>query len=314
MTGKNYWDFGNSLAALKSEFGDRIIPDKSLCNLNTFGTGGHARLFMEVERTEELANLVRISAGLRIPIFMLGGGSNVLVSDSGYDGLVIKNSIKGMELSGRQITCGAGERLGDLIEFAADNDLSGLEFATGIWGTVGGAICGNAGAYGKEMGAVLESAELVDRQGNIRTELAQYFNYSYRWSRLKETGEFATRAKFALEMGNKEAILGKMDEIMAIRREKFPENLQTAGCFFKNVPDNSCEYGKLAAGKLLEEVGAKDLRCGSAAVYQKHANIVINEGCASSADIKRLADLMKLKVKERFGIDLREEVVLLGRF
>jgi UDP-N-acetylmuramate dehydrogenase len=314
MAEKTVWDFERSLAFLERRFGSRVAVDRPLSDLTTFRTGGAARLFIEVQDAPELAAAIEIAVKHSIPFFMVGGGSNLLVSDLGYDGLIIKNSVMGMSINGERINAGAGEELQALVDLAAENSLAGLEFASGIWGTVGGAICGNAGAYGSEIGRFLDSAELVDRKGNIRAVEADYFEFSYRWSRLKKTGEFVTRATFALKEGKKEAIQSRIDEIMALRNDKLPVGLRSAGCFFKNIPDGSREYGKLSAGMLLEKVGAKSLRWGGAKVFEKHANILINEGSAKSEDIRRLADLMKSKVREKFGIELQEEVILLGEF
>jgi len=314
MVKKNNWDFDTSYALLKDQFGERIVADRPLSDLNTFGTGGTARLFMEVVSGEELSRLMKTVAGLDLPLFILGGGSNVLIADSGYDGLIIKNSICGRESKGNEISCGAGEELQSLVDYATESGLSGLEFATGIWGTVGGAIYGNAGAYGGEVGNILISAEVVDRHGNIRQEPADYFEFAYRWSKLKVTGDFITQANFALKAVKKEEIQGRVDEIMAMREAKLPIGLHSAGCFFKNIPDKKEKFGKLSAGKLLEEVGVKQLRCGDARVFENHANILVNDGSARTDDIRKLAALMKEKVRQKFGIELQEEVIMLGDF
>ncbi len=299
---------------LKDKFGDRLISNHPLARLTTFGTGGPARLFYEAGTVDELASIVKASKELDFPTFLLGGGSNLLVSDNGYEGLVIKNSIKGIELKGTEIICGAGEDLQSIVDFATENGLSGLEFATGIYGTVGGAIFGNAGAYGSETGSVLESVQLVDRQGNIRTEKQSYFEFGYRDSILKQTGEIAATANFALEMGKNDLIRSKCDEIRAERNNKLPTNAYTAGCFFKNIPDKNEKFGKLSAGKLLDEVGAKNMSFNGACVFAKHANILINDGSANSDDIRRLAKILKAKVEDKFGIELTEEITLLGKF
>jgi UDP-N-acetylmuramate dehydrogenase len=296
------------------QFGDLIKLDHPLDGYCTFGTGGRAKLFAEVSSPGPIVKLMKAAREANIEVFMLGGGSNLLISDRGYDGLIIKNSILGLEKHGLSIISGAGEDLQAMVDFAADNELSGLEFATGIYGTVGGAIFGNAGAYGSETGSLLEWAELVDRQGSIRTEEAAYFEFSYRRSKLKITGEFITRAKFALKAGKKEAIRTKMQEVMLQRECKLPVNKMTAGCFFKNIPDPSQPFGKLPAGKLLEEIGAKSLSVGGARVFEKHANIIINDGSANSNDIRLLADRLKKLVRAKFGIELEEEVTRLGKF
>ncbi|MCP4703813.1 MAG: UDP-N-acetylmuramate dehydrogenase, partial [candidate division Zixibacteria bacterium] len=236
---------------LKEKFGDKLITNCPLANLNTFGTGGPARLFFEVSGIDELVSILKVCNGLDISVFLLGGGSNILVSDDGFDGLVIKNSIKGIELEGNKISCGAGEDLQSLVDFATENGLTGLEFATGIYGTVGGAVYGNAGAYGTETGSVLQSAQLVDRQGDIRIEENAYFKFGYRDSILKRTRETVVTAKFALELGKQEIIRSKCEKIKAERDNKLPHNANTAGCFFKNIPDENAKYGKISAGKLL---------------------------------------------------------------
>ena len=299
---------------MQAKFDNLLKQNHPLAKFNTFGTGGRARLFAEVTTPQELADLVKEASGLDVPIFMLGGGSNVLISDNGYEGLIIRNAIKGMNVEGASVICGAGEDLQALIDFATEMSLTGLEFAAGIWGTVGGAIYGNAGAYGSEICNVLEWAEVVDRQGDMRIEQAGYFDFVYRGSKLKKTHEFVTRAKFALQPGKKEAIKSRVEEILAIRNEKLPLTKPSAGCFFKNIPDPSQEFGKLSAGKLLEQVGAKETQYGQAAVFERHANILINSGSATSSDIRRLSQILKRKVKEKFGIELQEEIILLGEF
>jgi UDP-N-acetylmuramate dehydrogenase len=314
MSEKTGWNPDYSAVTLQKEFGDRLKTDQPLADLNTFGTGGHARFFMEVRSAEELSALIKAASRLSVPYFMLGGGSNVLVSDSGYDGLIIRNSIMGLEISGDSITSGAGEKLQALVDFATDGSLSGLEFASGIWGTVGGAVYGNAGAYGSDIGSALSWAELVDKQGNVRVEKADYFEFDYRSSKLKQTGEFITRVNFALKAGKRETIQQRIDEIMSLRIKRLPIGERSAGCFFKNIPDNTRKFGKLSSGKLLEEIGAKNMRYGGARVFKNHANIIINSGTAKSADIRRLANLLKARVKEKFGINLQEEVIFLGEF
>ena len=303
----------HAIETIKSVIGKKLIVDQPLAEYNTFGTGGNARLFVNVDSSEELVKVVKIAEDMKIPFFMLGGGSNVLVADSGYEGLVIKNCIKGLKTDGNSVIAGAGEELQDLIDFTAGNGISGLEFASGIYGTVGGAIFGNAGAYGSDVGTYVESVELVDRQGNIRNEPGGYFEFGYRYSKLKRTREFAARAKFALKSGNKDQIRARIDEILAMRKEKLPENAKTAGCFFKNIPDPGEEHGKMAAGKLLDEIGAKEMTHGGARVFEKHANIILNDGTADSTEIVALSRKLKAKVKNKFGIELEEEITFLGK-
>lgn len=301
-------------AKLTQAFGPKLEFEKRLAQYTSFKTGGPASYFIAVNTAEELTNSIRQAKALNIPYFLVGGGSNLLIADSGYNGLIIKLAIMGLELRDPvTIHCGAGEDLMGLIRFAAANGLSGLEFASGIWGTVGGAIYGNAGAYGGEIKDVLTGITLVDREGGVKQVSPEYCRFGYRDSYLKVTREVVVDCTLRLTPGDKKEIEARIDEIIAIRRTKHPDDL-SAGSFFKNIPDATQPYGKLPAGKLLEEVGAKSFRVGGAKVYEKHANIIVNAGNATSQDIRDLADMMKVKVFERFGIALEEEVQQLGTF
>ena len=251
---------------------------------------------------------------LKLPYFVVGGGSNLLISDSGYDGLIVKVAVKGIHLDGvGRIDCGAGEDLMALVNFAADNGLSGLEFAAGIWGSVGGAIYGNAGAYGGEIKDVLTDLTLIDQQGELKEVPSGYCGFAYRDSYLKVTHEVVVRARFQLAPGDRTAVKAKVNEIVSLRSARHPAE-GTCGCFFKNIPDPKEKFGKLPAGRLLEQVGAIGMKLGGAAVFEKHANMIVNTGAATSQDIHQLADILKQKVFEKFGILLEEEVIKLGDF
>lgn len=297
------------------KFGDSLEFDKPLAPFTGYQTGGPARYFLHAHSAEEVERAVKAANEVKVPFYLIGGGSNLLVADSGFDGLVVRVEIKGMRVVDETtIDCGAGEDLMALVDFCAEQGLSGMEFAAGIAGTVGGAIYGNAGAYGNEIGNVLTSVTLVDREGNIKTVEPEYCKFAYRTSHLKQSHEIVVRATLALEPGDKEQIKARVDEIIDIRESKLPPPGNSAGCFFKNIPDASQPHGKLAAGKLLEEVGAKEMSVGGAKVYERHANIIVNTGSATSKDIRRLADMMKKKVHDEFGVDLEEEVIQIGEF
>lgn len=302
-------------AELKELFGDKLEFDKSLGQFTSYKTGGPAACFVAVESVQEVSSAVKAAVSCSIPFFLLGGGTNLLISDSGYNGLVIKVEVKGLKIVGDcVIESGAGDDLADLVDFALGNSLSGIEFAAGIVGSVGGAIYGNAGAYGGDIGSVISELTLVDRLGAIKTVDAAYARFGYRDSYLKESGDIIALARFRLKPGNAESMKQKVDEIIAVRQEKLPYDLPSAGCFFKNIPDPNQKHGKLAAGRLLEEVGAKQESVGGAAVSQKHANIIINTGSATSKEIGQLADKLKEKVYRKSGIMLEEEVIKLGEF
>jgi UDP-N-acetylmuramate dehydrogenase len=301
-----------------NEFADRfdgeVRRSQPLSAFTTFGTGGDADLFIEVIDAESLALALRLVHELDLPHYVIGGGSNLLIGDRGYRGLIIRNSITGREVKGSELILGGGESLDSVVDLATDSSLTGLEFAAGIWGTIGGAVYGNAGAFGSQVGSILEWADLIDNKGNMRTERRDYFQFAYRHSILKTTGEIVARVCFGLGPGDRHEIKRRTDEIRHLRGRKHPVNPCSAGCFFKNIEDASQPNGKLPAGKLLEEVGAKEMRVGGAAVFPEHANIIVNTGSATSQDIRKLADILKEKVKKRFQIELQEEIICLGEF
>ncbi len=291
-----------------------VQRDVALSAYTSFRTGGTADFFIEVTTAGQLAAALALIADTGIPYFVLGDGSNLLVSDAGFRGIIIRNRIMGLAVQENEVTGGAGERLDALVDYATSCSLSGLEFAAGIWGTIGGAICGNAGAFGSQIGSRLARAEVVDTKGRIRTETQEYFEFAYRSSRLKKTREIVARAVFQLDPGEARLIGGRTEEIRQLRRQKHPVGPGSAGCFFKNIEDPRQPGGKIPAGKLLEEVGAKSIRVGDAVVFAQHANIIINSGHANSKEIRQLADILKQKVKERFNIELEEEVISVGNF
>ncbi len=301
-------------AKLIEAFGAGLEFSREMASLTSYETGGPARYFIVARSIDDVIRAIKGAARLEIPVFVVGGGSNLLVSDSGFDGLVIKMEIMGLRrLDNNLVEVGGGEQLFDLVNFATEQALTGLEFAAGIWGSVGGAIYGNAGAFGGEVGRVLEKATLVDNNGSVKTVTRDYLKFEYRHSYLKETKEIVAQAYFRLALGDSAAIEAEVGRILSLRSERHPDR-RTAGCFFRNIPDPTQEHGKMAAGKLLEEVGAKELSVGGARVFAKHANIIVNSGGATSKDIRQLADILKQRVWDRFGIALQEEVQQLGSF
>jgi UDP-N-acetylmuramate dehydrogenase len=302
-------------SAMIAALGTDLEFDKEMAQYTTYGTGGAARCFLQANTVEDVVRAVKGARRLDLPFFVLGGGSNLLISDSGFGGLVIRLAVKGLEVVDQtSIACGAGEDLMALIRFATANSLTGLEFAAGIWGTVGGAIYGNAGAYGGEIGSVVTDVTLVDSKGNMKTVGREYCRFGYRDSYLKTTHEVAVKVTVRLSQGDRVAIEKKVEEILEHRRTKHPVTGKTAGCYFKNIPDVRETFGKLPAGRLLDEVGAKAMSVGGARVSDRHANFIMNCGGATSKDISDLADILKKRVYDKFGIELKEEVVRVGDF
>jgi UDP-N-acetylmuramate dehydrogenase len=286
--------------------GKKLKQKTVLAPYTTFRIGGKADLFFLAEKPEELIFAVRTARKLSLPFFVLGGGSNVLISDSGFKGLVIKNECRQVWIEEKKVTCQSGALLTDLVELTCQRSLSGLEFAAGIPGTVGGAVRGNAGAFGESIGGILENAVVLGPKGEIKEGNKDFFQFGYRQSRLKQSGEILLSATFRLKEQKSEEIAKRVQGNLRKREECLPWREKSAGCFFKNIVQSET---KISAGLLLDRMGAKGMREGGAEVSTKHANFLINSGNARADDIVRLARKLKSKVKEKYDIDLEEEVV-----
>jgi len=295
----------------QSLVGQPLRRNVLLKEYSTFRIGGPADFFFEAHHLPELKKAIIFALEQNLPFYVIGGGSNILFADEGYRGLIIKNSSRGITLIPQSLEVEAlsGTRLADLVEFACESGLAGLEFLAGIPGTVGGAVWGNAGAFGRSTGDLLVTAFIWER-GREKEVDRDFLAFGYRISRLKEKGYLLLSARFKLEKDKPEAIRKRINDILALRRLKHPpEGTFCAGSFFKNVflPDGQ----KLAAGLLLDQTGVKGLKYGGAMVYPGHANFIINTGQARAADVLRLAAEMKARVREKFGVELEEEVIYL---
>jgi UDP-N-acetylmuramate dehydrogenase len=245
---------------------------------------------------------------LGIPYFLLGGGSNLLIDDAGIRGLVIQDRMREREFDGRQVRVEAGFGFHELILESVERDCSGLEFAAGIPGSIGGAVWGNAGCYGQSIGDFIVQARWIDAEGRLATVGPESFGFRYRDSELKRNGMVLVDVVLELQPGDRARSQGIIDENVGLRHLKHPRTEPCAGSYFKNVPPPDPDARRIPAGKLLEEVGAKELRVGGAAVFPKHANIIINSGGATAAQVLELAAEMKRRVFESFGVQLEEEV------
>ncbi|KPJ51247.1 MAG: hypothetical protein AMJ41_00050 [candidate division Zixibacteria bacterium DG_27] len=295
--------------SLLENLGVGVKFDLPLAPHTSFRIGGPADFFFEALSPWELIKAVSVSRSLGIEYFILGGGSNLLVSDAGFRGLVIKNSCAALLTDGENPGVQSGFWLNELVGKTAELGLSGLEFLAGIPGTVGGAIFGNAGAFGKSIGDLLERAVVFNPDKGLETVDRDYFEFDYRSSKLKRSADILISASFQLESKAAEEVKRKTEEVRALRREKHPQNQGCIGCFFKNIKD---EGRTIHAGKLLEQVGAKEMAVGEAAVFEQHANIIVNRGGARASEVKELAEMLKKRVEERFGYLLEPEVVFLG--
>jgi UDP-N-acetylmuramate dehydrogenase len=273
----------------------------------TFGIGGPADVLAEVYTERALQQVVTEAVGRGMRWLLIGGGSNLLVGDAGYRGLVIVNRIDHLEARGTHLLAGAGTDLGEAVEMARRLAWTGLEFAVDIPGTVGGAIRGNAGAFGRSVADITRRVRLLE--GTVLVDRApSELGFAYRHSRLKETDDIVVEAEFALAPGDRAEIDRVMGQHAAQRARRKEKGLHTAGCFFKNpvLADGT----KIAAGQLLEAAGAKEIREGGAAVHAYHANYIVNRGGATAMEVLRVAGEMKRRVQEANGIVLEEEVMV----
>jgi len=280
----------------------KIKTKIKLAALTSFKIGGKARFFFEPGDLVSLQQALLCAKKSKVRVFILGAGSNVLVGDAGIDGLVIKLSgrdFKGLANQGTCITAGGGLKLNQLVSFAKDRGLSGLEFVAGIPGTLGGALAGNAGAWGKSIGDVIEEVSVLDYNGKAKLLAGRNLRFAYRKSNLNKY--IIISAKLKLRTADKEKIGLKIKEYLLRRSKTQGNRLPNAGCVFKNP-------AKHPAGVLIDACGLKGKTKGQAMISQAHANFILNAGKAKSRDVLALMDLIKRKVKERFKINLQPEI------
>ncbi|MBI2639289.1 MAG: UDP-N-acetylmuramate dehydrogenase [Candidatus Sungbacteria bacterium] len=311
-----------------------------------FKIGGPARFFVEVKSREELVDALRFAGERGLPFFILGAGSNVLVSDKGFDGVFIKNSANRVTINGEKILADAGVMLPYLASEAARAGLSGFEWGVGIPGTVGGSVRGNSGCFGSEMKDVVEAVEVFDvneakspdgraiedpRQGRDYKLKAKSCEFGYRDSIFKHSPNFVIiSAVLALKKGEPQLIQERMKDLVSRRVDTQDIGAKCAGCIFKNVPWSRKDIDQkalllrfpvlkkfesapgISAGFLIDEVGLKGQRIGNAMISRKHANFFINTGDAKAEDVIMLVALVKERVHRKFGILLEEEIQYIG--
>lgn len=288
---------------------DRILEREPMKNYTTFSVGGPAKFLITVNNGKELADVLSLIKKNEEKYFLLGNGSNILVSDKGYDGVVIKlgGDFQQIETNEDRIKVGAGVTLSMLAKTAMQNSLTGLEFASGIPGTVGGALFMNAGAYGGEMKQVVTEVTAVDKEGNTVILDNAAMEFGYRTSSLKKNGLIALGCTVKLENGDKDTIINTMHDLSLKRKEKQPLEYPSAGSTFKR-PEG------YFAGKLIEDSGLGGFCVGGAQVSEKHKGFVINRDNASAKDVKKLIDEVIQTVKDKQGVTLEPEVIFLGDF
>jgi UDP-N-acetylenolpyruvoylglucosamine reductase len=289
---------------------DGVERDHPLARLTTVRTGGPGDFFARPDTPERLAELLAWADAEQLAVGVVGSGSNLLIADDGFRGLVLKldGALATIEQDGARLICGGGARLPQAAAQAARAGLSGLEFGVNIPGTVGGAVKMNANAYGGDLSRVLEWVELATPAGSERRVPAQ-LGFSYRRSNLGPR-EVVARASFALSEDEPERVKATLADMRAARRAAQPSGIKTFGSTFKN-PDDPRAGGR-SAGVLLDEAGCRGLTVGGARFSDKHANFVENTGEATTADVIALMVAGRRRVHERFGVTLEPEVQLLG--
>ncbi len=288
-----------------------VVWDCPMSKFSTLRVGGNADAVVFPETVEELTALIKGAQRHNIPWWIIGRGSNILVADEGLPGVVVQ---LGRQFSGIERVAGDGEEvvvradagcsLSRLVEWCAEQELTGLEFAVGIPGSVGGAVVMNAGAWGEDISGIIASAQVLEPAGTLLAMDRDELGFSYRqWGGGKEW--IVVSAEFVLEKGKKEAIRRSLREYTARRKAGQPQGTQSAGSFFKNPPGN-------AAGRLIEDAGLKGMRVGGAMVSRRHANFIVNTGTATARDILDLMHMVQEGVKQKSGILLEPEVHILG--
>ena len=288
---------------------DRVCRDEPMNKHTSFRTGGPADCYIRIGSVEELSALFNLFKSTGQEYVVIGNGSNLLFSDRGYRGAVIEilSGMSSISVEGEKIMADAGTLLSKVSDAALKNSLKGFEFASGIPGTVGGAMVMNAGAYGGEMKDIVLSVRVIDKEGRSVELSNEEMDFGYRKSVIKEKGYIVTQTVFSLEKGEEAEIESRIRELSGMRREKQPLEFPSAGSTFKR-PENNF------AGKLIMEAGLSGLKSGGAKVSEKHCGFIINEGGATSGDIYSLIKEVQEKVFQSSGIRLEPEVMMIGEF
>lgn len=285
---------------------DSIKVNEPMKKHITFKVGGPADILLEPSDEEQIIKSIEICKNNNIPYIVIGNGSNLLVRDGGIRGVIIKLSgLNFIKVDGNYITAGAGVVLKDVSDVALENSLTGFEFASGIPGSVGGAVFMNAGAYDGEMKNIISSVTVLDKEGNIVTLEKDELEFGYRTSSVKTEGYIVISAQFELQLGDKVKIKNRIDELTQKREEKQPLEYASAGSTFKR-PEG------YFAGKLIQDAGLKGFTIGGAAVSQKHSGFVINTGNATAQDVLDVIKHVQDEVKNQFGVELKTEVRIIG--
>lgn len=304
---KEFQDFSRAFFEETGLFPASKVP---LADYSSFRIGGPADYFLEVRGLSDLALAVKAARKFRFPFYVIGGGYNLLFDDAGYRGLVIRNAAAGLQFRPEKesLEAASGTRLSDLVSLALKEGLAGLEFLAGIPGTVGGAVFGNAGAFGQAIGDRVADVTVLSGEGQEQALGLEALHFGYRYSSLKKDHKIILKATLKVEPGSRPEMLKKVEDYLNQRTRKHPpREVPCAGSYFKNpvLPGGR----KIPAGQLLEQAGARGMRVGQATVYPGHCNFIINLGGATARQVLTLAAELKEKVWQSSGIRLEEEVI-----
>lgn len=288
---------------------DNIYIDEPMSRHTTFRIGGNADYFVKAGSADEVASLILLCREAEIPYFILGNGSNLLVSDDGYRGMIINimDNMDSVSVQGTIIKAQAGAMLARVSREAGNNSLTGMEFASGIPGTIGGAVYMNAGAYGGEMKDVVKTVKAMDPDGRIYEFSSDEMSFAYRHSIVEERNLIVLEVVLELKQGSRSEIEERMKELAEARRSKQPLEYPSAGSTFKR-PEG------YFAGKLIMDAGLRGYSVGGAQVAEKHCGFVVNKGGATAEDVQSLIEDVHRIVKDKFGVELEPEVKMLGDF
>ena len=286
---------------------DNVRINEPMKNHTTFKIGGPAQYYVTPESVNQIQEVVSLCRNMNIPLHVIGNGSNILVGDDGVDGVVLAlfNTFSDYEIKDNVITAQAGMSLIKLAVIALREGLTGLEFASGIPGSVGGAVYMNAGAYDGQMKDVVTSVTVLDEAGNIRILGRDELDMGYRTSAVAKNNMIVLQVVIELKSGDKEQIKARMNQLSELRKQKQPLEYPSAGSTFKR-PEG------YFAGKLIADAGLKGYSIGGAAVSEKHAGFVVNMGGATAKDVVELTDYIKKRIMEQFGVTLELEIKRIG--
>jgi len=296
------------LESCPAELRQNVVQMRPLREMTTLQVGGPAALVCSIQTSDQARQFQDICSEVQAPVFFLGSGSNVLAADQGFAGVIFHLSPTSFTIDSDTVTVGAGVDFDTLIHQTLQEGLTGLEFASGIPGTLGGALVGNAGCYGHEIGEFLDEAQILRSDGTIQRAGPEDFGFSYRSTAIRERGDLVLEATLRLSRADVAKATQVRQEKLAERKAKHPVDLACAGSWFRNLPPESPGDRRRPAGHYLELAGAKEMSEGNAKVFPGHANMIINTGGATSEQISTLADRMRKAVLDKFGLELIEEV------